>query len=273
MNTHSDEWIIERLREHLEDALKLFPKDQIVGIFYVGSGNYGLDTEFSDVDTEVIVAPSFHDIAFNKTINGKCHIRENGEYITPVDIRFAMRQFRKQNSNFMEILFTKYKWINPIYDQWWFKLSERKELIAHYSPIAAAKTARGIAAQCYNKIMKATEEYNRKDLYHLIRISDFLTSYIGGYPYEECLRSHSPVLLKDIKTRDLYDLNTAKSLAESHFGIIKDMTNSFSREGKYKEEIDKLLNDVQEKIVMRSLLKELNLWGAYISNQEQENDV
>ena len=66
MNYHSDEWIMDRVREHYEEALTLFTKDRIIGIFYQGSGNYGLDYPDSDVDTKLIIAPSFEDIAMNK---------------------------------------------------------------------------------------------------------------------------------------------------------------------------------------------------------------
>lgn len=48
MNYHSDQWIMDRVQEHYNEALEFFPKDRIVGIFYQGSGNYGLDYEDSD---------------------------------------------------------------------------------------------------------------------------------------------------------------------------------------------------------------------------------
>ena len=66
MNYHSDHWIMDRVQEHYNEALESFPKDRIVGIFYQGSGNYGLDYEGSDVDTKLIVTPTFKDIAMNK---------------------------------------------------------------------------------------------------------------------------------------------------------------------------------------------------------------
>ena len=34
MNYHSDEWIMDRVREHYNEALEHFPEDRIVGIFY-----------------------------------------------------------------------------------------------------------------------------------------------------------------------------------------------------------------------------------------------
>lgn len=34
MNFHSDEWIMDRVQEHYNEALEHFPEDRIVGIFY-----------------------------------------------------------------------------------------------------------------------------------------------------------------------------------------------------------------------------------------------
>ena len=80
MNYHSDQWIMDRVQEHYNEALESFPKDRIVGIFYQGSGNYGLDYEGSDVDTKLIVTPTFKDIAMNKNPVSTTHIcmKSNG---------------------------------------------------------------------------------------------------------------------------------------------------------------------------------------------------
>ena len=101
MNFHSDEWIMDRVREHYNEALEYFPEDRIVGIFYQGSGNYGLDYEGSDVDTKLIVTPTFEDIAMNKKAVSTTHIRENEEHIDFKDIRLYIQTFRKQNLNFL----------------------------------------------------------------------------------------------------------------------------------------------------------------------------
>lgn len=53
MNYHSDHWIMDRVQEHYNEALESFPKDRIVGIFYQGSGNYGLDGEMTSASMYV----------------------------------------------------------------------------------------------------------------------------------------------------------------------------------------------------------------------------
>ena len=37
MNYHNDEWIMEQVTRHWNEALKLYPKYRIVGIFLCGS--------------------------------------------------------------------------------------------------------------------------------------------------------------------------------------------------------------------------------------------
>ena len=61
-----EEKIMNRLWEHYEESLKYFKEEQIVGCVLQGSQNYQLDYEGSDVDTKLIVVPSFKDICLNK---------------------------------------------------------------------------------------------------------------------------------------------------------------------------------------------------------------
>ena len=107
--------VMERVQEHYDEALEYFPEDRIVGIFLQGSQNYGLEIPSSDVDTKLIVVPTFEEIAFNHKAHSTTHVRENDEHIDFKDIRLMLGTFRKQNLNFLEILFTPYKILNPKY--------------------------------------------------------------------------------------------------------------------------------------------------------------
>lgn len=111
-NFHNDAWIMNRLEEHYEEAKTLIDESRIVGIFVQGSQNYGLDYEGSDIDTKLIVVPTFEDIAFNKKPISTTHVRENNEHIDLKDIRLYIETFRKQNLNFLEILLISVN-INP----------------------------------------------------------------------------------------------------------------------------------------------------------------
>ena len=93
--------IMKRVHDHYEEALKYFPEDQVVGCFLQGSQNYGLSYEGSDVDTKLIVVPSFKDVCLNKRPVSTTHVRANDEHTDWKDVRLYMETFRKQNLNFL----------------------------------------------------------------------------------------------------------------------------------------------------------------------------
>ena len=141
-----------RVIKHLEESFQYFPRDKIVGIFLQGSQNYGLDLPSSDVDTKLIVIPTFEEIVFNKQPHSTTHIRKNEEHIDFKDIRLYMQTFRKQNLNFLEILFTKYKILNESYAEEWNKLIENREAIAHMNPYKAVQSMKGIAFEKFHAL-------------------------------------------------------------------------------------------------------------------------
>ena len=143
MNFHSDKWIFNRVQDHYQEAKTFLSEDRIVGIFNQGSGNYGLDVPTSDVDTKLIVTPTFNEVVLNKKPISTTHVRANNEHIDLKDIRLMLATFRKQNLNFIEILFTPYFIVNPTFADEWGRLQAQKEKIAHYSPYNAVKTMKG----------------------------------------------------------------------------------------------------------------------------------
>ena len=89
------EYVMDRVMEHLDEAKRFFSEDSIVGIFLQGSQNYDLDYEGSDIDTKLIVCPTFKEIAFNKKPISTTHVMENNEHIDFKDIRLYINEFRK----------------------------------------------------------------------------------------------------------------------------------------------------------------------------------
>lgn len=70
-----DKKIMRRLSEHLDAVKEKHP--EWVGIFLQGSQNYKLDYEGSDVDSKLIVLPSFEDFVLNRKPQSYTHIMEN----------------------------------------------------------------------------------------------------------------------------------------------------------------------------------------------------
>lgn len=267
VNFHSDEYIMDRVREHYNEALEYFPEDRIVGIYYQGSGNYGLDYERSDVDTKLIVTPTFKDIAMNKNPVSTTHIRANEEHTDWKDIRLYIQTFRKQNLNFLEILFTPYKIVNPMYKEQWDRLIEAREDIAHYSPVQAIKSMRGVAKEKYFAMehhYPARMEwinkfsYDPKQLHHLLRVEEYIKRYINGESYEDCLLSKKSEFLKRVKIGEEYDLEAARIVAKKAIDHIDSLCDDFLKdEWNIDEDINALLDDVQYEIMKIAIKKEI----------------
>ena len=102
----------EAKQEHLAEVLKKYKIQNIVGIFAYGSQNYNAHTADSDWDTKVIYVPSFNELVLSSPVNETLEF-PNGEHCEIKDIREMVKNFKKQNINFTEILFTKFNWINP----------------------------------------------------------------------------------------------------------------------------------------------------------------
>lgn len=258
------------IQEHYLESKQYFAENNIVGIFLQGSQNYGLETEDSDIDTKLITTPTLNEVIYNRQPMSTTHFRANKEHIDFKDIRLMFDTFRKQNLNFIEILFTNYKIINSMYKKEWEKLVAANEIIAHYNPYSAVKAMSGIALGKKYALTKETEahkdvfekfSYDPKQLYQLVRIDEYLDKYIAGAPYKDCLCPDNPQYLKDIKT-GLYTKEEAIKVADEHIAHINTICIPYTKDSEFNcinEEAESLLQEVQADIVKKSLAFELEV--------------
>lgn len=267
MNFHSDEWIMEQLQAHYNEALEYFPEDRIVCLILQGSQNYGLDYEDSDIDTKLIVTPTFEDIAMNRKAISTTHIRENDEHIDFKDIRLYIQTFRKQNLNFLKILYSPYCIVNPMYKSEWDRLVTARETITRYAPAQAIKSMKGIAKEKYFAMehhypsrMEWINKfgYDPKQLHHLLRVEEYIERYIGGESYKNCLQPRNPEYLKDVK-RGCHNLEDARKLADKADKHIDELCNEFLKTCTTTTDasVDLLLDDVQYNITKIAIKKEI----------------
>lgn len=259
--------VMSRLNEHLDEALTLFPPNNIVGIFLQGSQNYGLEIPTSDVDTKLIVTPSFENIALNKRPVSTTHVRANNEHIDLKDIRLYMQTFQKQNLNFLEILFTKYNKINELYADLWTPLMDHREEIAHMNPYRALKSMKGVAMEKWHAMEHEYESkreilakfgYDPKQLHHLLRVEDFIERYLKDIPYEECLRPEDPGYLLDVKI-GVMSLDEARKVGQAALDHVCEMADEFcdTHENVTDPKVEALLEETQIEIMKRSIKNEL----------------
>lgn len=261
-----------KLYEHYKEA-KEIADGRLVVVLLQGSQNYGLDYKNSDVDSKAILVPSFNDIILNKKPISTTHIRENDEHIDLKDIRLMFQCYKKQNLNFVETLFTDYRFIELKFQTEWKKLIDAREEIARYNSHTAVRSMKGIAMEKYHALKhpypvaaKEIEKfgYASKQLHHLLRVEDFLYKYIAGAPYKECMTPTDmkrDELLRIKANPGLFKPETAQKIADTSLTNICDFAQDFCLrvENKGNQEIEALLNEVLTNIMKISIRSEL-MW-------------
>ena len=271
--TFRSEQIFKQLQEHYQEALTIFPKDRIVGIFVQGSQNYCLNWEGSDLDTKCIVLPSFEEICFNKDPVSYTHIRKNNEHIDFKDLRLMMQCFKKQNINFVEILFTKYYILNPDYEELFKKVMNVKEEVAHYNVCKFLKCTSGMSAEKLKALTldrpSQHEEvikygWATKQMHHIIRLNEFMRRYLNGESFEKCLISEMREELIELKKNghEKYSLEEAISQSKAYDSYTKIMKNNYvdthkeMKNDKIGELIDAVTCDILRAKLKKDILKE-----------------
>lgn len=240
----------------------------VLGVFLQGSQNYHLDYEGSDIDTKAIVIPTFRDFVLNKRPASTTLILETEEHIDIKDIRLMHDCFRKQNINFIEILFTEYKYLNPIYADIYQPMFDNAELIAHYNNYAAVNCIAGMVyekrkALChpYPTLIKKIEKYgyDNKQLHHIIRCEEFLRRYINGVPYAKCLISEDTQHLIDVKSSYIYSLDEAIKISDFIVENVKNIKQDYmdSHALLINEDVNKIMNDVLINIMKTAFMQEI----------------
>lgn len=265
------------VKQHLNDIIPVlkndynYPAENILGIFLQGSQNYGLDYEGSDVDTKLIVVPTLKDIAMNAKPISTTYVRPSDSAHTDLkDIRLYMETFKKANINFVEILFTDYKYINEYYLPEWNELVKNREAIAIYNPARAIKSMVGVALEKYHAMEHpypiAAQEiaeygYSAKQLHHLARIRYFLEDYLLEHDYKDCLNpdGETKKILMRLKTTHM-PLKEARELAQEYLAAIKTMEKDsalwFDINVGNKAVLD-LFDTVQYQIIEKGLRREI----------------
>lgn len=219
-----EEQIMKRVKEHYDEACSL--GFEVVAIFLQGSQNYNCDEyseEYtSDIDTKCIILPTLDDIVCGFSPYSHTHICANEEHIDIKDIRVMFEMFKKQNSSYIELLFTPYYYVNPKYELLFRELKKLSEAIARMHPNQALRAMSGTSMEK----LKALEHpypgtmdkinkygYDPKQLHHILRINDLITRFVAKEePYKNILIPRQVDYLIKVK-KGLYSLEEARRIA------------------------------------------------------------
>lgn len=242
---------------------------KVLGVFLQGSQNYGLAYEGSDIDTKCIVLPSFEDFCLNKKPTSTTLILPSNEHIDVKDIRLMFECFKKQNVNFVEILFTKYRKLNPDFEELYQPMLQNAEMIARYNNYAFINCMAGMSMEKhkalehpYPTLVEKIEKYgyDPKQLHHIVRMNEFMIRYIAGATYTECLQSAQAEYLIDIK-RGCHTLEEARRISTAM------LEDTIRRKNEYMEsnplvvntEVEELMNKVLISVLKQSFIQDLEV--------------
>lgn len=209
-----DEKVLKRVFEHAEYVENQLPDYPRIFTALQGSQNYGLADAESDVDTKTLVLPVFEELVFaKKRMSTTLEVAPTIEHADVKDVREMFACFRKQNINFLEILFTPYVDVNPLFADHYAALFDEREAIAHLNPYQGLRAMVGHLMEKYHafqhpypSIMPKIEKYgyDPKQLHHMIRFQEFLIRFFeDGDSYEDCLTPKHPADLLAIKRGSL----------------------------------------------------------------------
>lgn len=231
------------LQEHKRAVIAAgYDEKNILGIFLYGSQNYGTNTPNSDVDTKAVIIPNFKDLCLKNPVSAEIEL-ENGEHCDIKDIREIVKNFKKQNINYLEILFTEYYWINPIYEGIWNRFITYRNSIVNYD---INKCVQSISGQAIHTLKQGKTD--GKKISNGLRLLDFLERYLSGVPYSDCLKAPMPELLRNLK------MNTVTLPCNQ---LADDLIDRFEalRENTYPQEIDKNKIDTLLDIIIMDAIK------------------
>jgi DNA-directed RNA polymerase alpha subunit len=156
-----------------------------------------------------------------------------------------------------------------MYKAEWGRLVKERESIAHYAPVQAIKSMKGIAMEKYHAMehhyparMAWIEKfgYDPKQLHHLLRVEDYIERYIAGESYESCLipTPNKVLHMMEYKRQEIpYEI--AKKEADDAIAHVTEMADAFaaSVENIGKPGVDEILNKVQRDIMKFAIATEL----------------
>ena len=149
-----------------------------------------------------------------------------------------------------------------MYEAEWNRLVEARENIAHYAPVQAIKSMKGIAKEKYHAMehhyparMAWIEKfgYDPKQLHHLIRVREYIERYINGESYEDCLISTMPEYLQNVKI-GCHNLDDARIIANNSIERIDNICEEYLKtcSTEVNKDVDSLLDNMYEMRLTRN---------------------
>lgn len=158
---------------------------RILGVFLYGSQNYGFMDARNNINSIIVIIPTFEDVCLNTPpVSKEYSYGTKKERIQVKDIRLYRQMLVKQDVNFIETLFTPYFILNPDYQDLFQQcLVNNNETIAHLDMRQAAV---GMGEQIMSLLNGSP--LDSRALYEANRLYFCLRNYLLDKPFLECIQ-------------------------------------------------------------------------------------
>ena len=235
--------VMTRLNKHYTQAIEHYGKEAVLGVFLYGSFNYNTNTPDSDVDTKCILIPDLYHLAIKPYEVKHLHIfpdteDKDFEVCECMTIMHMVNNWKKQNINFVEVMFTDYCIINPLYKDFWekhFPLADR-EKVARYD---LRQTIHSMVHQAISTIKKDPED--PKTIMNGLRIARTLDKVLDTKaPYKDCIWMAEDVREHRYKAPEPSFVKLLLSVLESYLEEL----DYYADKGSFKPAVDRMLEEL-----------------------------
>lgn len=240
--------VMARVKKHYDSAVRRYGEEAVLGVFLYGSWNYNTNTSDSDVDTKCILIPNIYHLAIKPYEVKHLHVwpdseEKDFEVCECMSIMHMAANWKKQNINFLEIMFTPYCIINPLYKDFWEKRfsMEDREKVARYD---LRQAIHSMAHQALHTIQQNPED--PKKHMNAMRISYTLARILDtDMPYWECLQQQEVVKSLRFKAPDPV---VTQDLIQV-FNYYLDHLDDYIGKGSWKPGVDHIL----ERLILEAI--------------------
>ena len=221
-----------------------------------GSDNYNLNTKDSDKDKKVFIMPNVDDIYNHKVFTKSYNIECNNKDYSVYDIRRLPELLCKSNCNFMEILFTISKTINPYFYKEIEEIYDMKDEIAKVNLPFLYTSLYNNAITFYNEY---SQKGNAKSGSHCLRILRTLQKFARNdfmdFKKALCFDGSPRDLIMYIKSREYDETKYSFSSIKIHKLLSDEFKKAKKYESKYKQY--EYVQDTEDKL--RKIVKDMVL--------------
>ena len=232
-----------RVEKHYETAVRRYGEGAVLGVFAYGSWNYNTNTPDSDVDTKCILIPNLYSLAIKPYEVQHLHILrpeedKDFEVCECMTIMHMVNNWKKQNINFVEIMFTPYCKINPCYSEIWeesFPLEDR-EKVARYD------LRQAIYSMVHQAIHTLKQDPNDpKKVMNGARILETLDRItLTDRSYKDCIWMSEEIRNLRFQKADPHKVSDLLTSLEAYLGHIDEYTDK----GSFKLAVDRRLEEL-----------------------------